>query len=216
MTLRSLGVFDAVIFDFDGTLADSHASMMQAYRQFATEYGIDLEYASQYIGMPTEAVARLLLPADLAVAGGLRIDELETTNTAGVVPLPGAQAALAAVPASRQAIATSCTDRLIAARMAAAGLPRPGVVVTRDMVAEGKPAPDSFLLAAQRLGFAPQRCVVLEDAPAGVRAARAAGCPVIGVRTSHTTDSLAADWAVDTLAELRFEATEAGVRVSLS
>lgn len=216
MTLQPLGVFDAVIFDFDGTLADSHASMMLAYRQFAEEYGIEFAEASRYTGMPTEAVARILLPAEIAAEGGLRIDELESTNTEGVVPLPGAEAALAAVPADRQAIATSCTDRLIVARMGAAGLPMPAVLVTRDMVAAGKPAPDSFLLAAERLGFPPERCVVLEDAPAGVRAARAAGCPVIGIRTTHTAESLGADWAVGSLAELRFEATQEGVLVSLS
>lgn len=211
-----LGDFDAVIFDFDGTLADSHESMMNAYRVFAEEYGVDFRLAEQYTGMPTEAVARILLPAEQAKAGGLRIDELESTNTDGVVALPGAAQALAAIPDGRQAIATSCTDRLIAARMGAAGLPMPSVVVTRDMVEHGKPAPDSFLLAAERLGFDPARCVVLEDAPAGVKAAKAAGCPTIGIRTRYQDDQLGADWHVDTVADLRFEPTDGGVAVSLA
>lgn len=216
MSRDLLGVFDAVIFDFDGTLADSHASMMRAYRIFADEFGVDLATVGRYTGMPAEAVARALLPEDLAAAGGLRIDELEVGNTDGVVALPGAAAALAAVPSTRQAIATSCTDRLIAARMPAAGLPMPPVVVTRDMVEHGKPAPDPFLLAAELLGFPPQRCLVLEDAPAGVQAARAAGCPVVGIRTSHPDERLGADWSVDTLADLTFEATTDAVRVSFS
>ena len=214
MSETLLGVFDAVIFDFDGTLADSHASMMRAYRIFAEEYGIDFEEAKRYTGMPTEAVARILLPADVAPAAGLRIDELESSNTEGVVPLPGAVAALDAVPQERLAIATSCTDRLITARMAAAGLPLPDVTVTRDMVVNGKPAPDSFLLAAERLGVDPARCVVLEDAPAGVRGAREAGCATIGIRTHHTDEELGADWCVDTLADLTFENTDEGVRIS--
>lgn len=216
MTLTPLGVFDAVIFDFDGTLADSHASMMRAYRIFAEEFGVELSEVDRYTGMPAEAVARALLPADRAAAGGRRIDELEATNTEGVVALPGAAAALAVVPADRQAIATSCTDRLITARMAAARLPLPAVVVTRDMVEHGKPAPDAFLLASQRLGFAPQRCLVLEDAPAGVQAAKAAGCPAVGIMTSHPADRLNADWTVASLAGLVFEAVPEGVRVSLS
>ncbi len=209
-----LGTFDAVIFDFDGTLADSHESMMNAYRIFAAEYGVDYKLAEQYTGMPTEAVAKILLPPELARAGGLRIDELESTNTDGVMALPGAVEALAAIPHDRQAIATSCTDRLIAARMRAADLPMPAVVVTRDMVAEGKPAPDSFLLAAEMLGVDPARCVVLEDAPAGVRGAKAAGCATIGVRTRYDDEALAADWCVDTLADLRFVATDGGIVVS--
>nr|WP_231980493.1 HAD hydrolase-like protein [Tessaracoccus coleopterorum] len=111
------GVFDAVIFDFDGTLADSHASMMTAYGIFAEEYGIALEEMRRYTGMPTEAVARALLPADIAPAAGRRIDELECSNTDGVVALPGALAALESIPEHRKAIATSCTTRLITARM---------------------------------------------------------------------------------------------------
>ena len=208
------GVFDAVIFDFDGTLADSHASMMTAYRIFAEEYGVSLEAMGRYTGMPTEAVARALLPADVAAAGGDRIDELESSNTDGVVALPGALAALTAIPETRVAIATSCTTRLIRARMGAAGLPMPRVVVTRDSVAEGKPAPDSFLRAAELLGVDPARCLVSEDAPAGIAGARAAGCAVIGILTSHPAADLGADLSVDTLADLRFELVDAGVLVT--
>ena len=213
MTSPAWGVFDAVVFDFDGTLADSHASMLKAYRQFAEEYGVDLDTLRQYTGMPTEAVARALLPADIAPAAGRRIDELECSNTEGVVALPGALAALEAIPDDRVAIATSCTTRLITGRMLAAGLPMPSVVVPRDTVAHGKPAPDSFLRAAERLGVDPARCVVVEDAPAGVAGARAAGCAVIGVLTGHSADELGADLAVQTLAELRFTPTSTGVSI---
>lgn len=208
-----LGVFDAVLFDFDGTLANSYESMMTAYRIFAEEYGVGLDKVRSFTGMPSESLARALLPAEQAVAGGERIDELESSNTDGVVALPGALAALEAIPATRWAIATSCTHRLITARLRAAGLPTPSVLVPCDSVANGKPAPDSFLLAAKLLGFEPSRCLVLEDAPAGVAGARAAGCAVGGVLTGHTAEELGADWHVETLADLRFDVADDGVSV---
>ncbi|MHA6513146.1 HAD family hydrolase [Tessaracoccus sp. Z1128] len=212
--MTPLGTFDAVIFDFDGTLADSVASMHRAYAIWAREYGIDLESLRQYTGRPAEAVARALVPADIAPAAGARIDELEISDTEGVVALPGSAAAFAAIPAHLRAIATSCTTALLDARLGATGLPRPSVIVTRDQVERGKPAPDSFLLAAARLGVDASRCLVCEDAPAGVAAARAAGMPVLGVLTEHTADELGADWAVDSLAGVVFDTTADGVRVS--
>lgn len=216
MEVTELGTFDAVIFDFDGTLANSMASMHRAYALWAVEYGVDLETLRQYTGRPAEAVARALLPPDIAPAAGRRIDELEVSDTEGVVALPGAADAFAAIPTHRRAIATSCTTALLDARLAATGLPRPEVIVTRDQVERGKPAPDSFLLAAERLGVDPARCLVCEDAPAGVAAARAAGMPVLGVLTEHGADELAADWAVPSLADVVFEDTVGGVRVRLA
>ena len=88
--MSELGTFDAVIFDFDGTLANSMASMHRAYALWAVEYGVDLETLRQYTGRPAEAVARALLPPDIAPAAGRRIDELEVSDTEGVVALPGA------------------------------------------------------------------------------------------------------------------------------
>jgi len=88
-------------------------------------------------------------------------------------------------------------------------------VFTASQVPRGKPAPDSFLLAAERLGVSPERCLVCEDAPAGVAAARAAGMPVLAVLTEHSAEELAADWAVGSLADVRFETVPEGVRVTL-
>ncbi len=81
---------------------------------------------------------------------------------------------------------------LARARLAAAGLPEPGVLVTADQVARGKPAPDPYLLAAERLGVDPADCLVLEDAPAGIAAGRAAGMTVWAVTTTHGPEDLGA------------------------
>ncbi|MFD0867450.1 HAD hydrolase-like protein, partial [Tessaracoccus lubricantis] len=154
----ALGVFDAVIFDFDGTLADSTAAIVRAAATWAAEFGVEPQDHSRYTGLPSDAMVRALLPAERFDEGQARIEQLEIEDVADVIALPGAMAALEAVPAERAAIATSCTAPLLDSRMTATALPRPSVVVTRDQVVEGKPSPESFALAARLLGFAPERC----------------------------------------------------------
>lgn len=209
----STGPFEAVIFDFDGTIADSHAAMVRAYRIWCEQYGLDPASLEEFTGRPSAVIAETLVPeaADEAAA---RIDELEIADVSDVVALPGAAEAFAAIPVHRRAIATSCTAPLLEARLGATGLPRPEVVVTADQVKHGKPAPDPFLLAAERLGVDPARCLVCEDAPAGVAAARAAGMAVLGVLTTHGADKLRAHRHVATLAEVRFSTVPDGVIVT--
>jgi sugar-phosphatase len=120
----------------------------------------------------------------------------------GVVAYPGARELLAD-PGRPLAIVTSCTTALARARLRAADLPEPSVLVTADAIANGKPHPEPFLLGAERLGVAATECVVLEDAPAGIAAGRAAGARVIALRTTHAAADLAeADAIVDSLQEL--------------
>ena len=83
---------------------------------------------------------------------------------------------------------TSAPRRLAERRIAAAGLPMPRVLVTGDDVEHGKPAPDPFVLGARQLGLPVSRCLVFEDAPAGVEAAEAAGAPVVVITATHPTD----------------------------
>lgn len=194
--------FDAVVFDFDGTLADSHEAMTRCYDLWAEEFNVSLDRLTAYLGMPSAATSAALLPAEDVEAATARIEELETTDTAGVVALPGSLATLELLPADRVAIATSCTSGLLYARMAAARLPLPAVIVTRDQVAEGKPAPDSFLVASERLGFHPSRVLVVEDAPAGIAGARAAGCAVLGIASTMSPNELHADAVVKDLSEV--------------
>lgn len=202
--------FDAVVFDFDGTLADSHEAMIRSYELWAREFNVSLDRLPAYLGMPSAATSAALLPASDVEAATARIEELETTDTAGVVALPGSLATLELLPADRVAIATSCTSGLLYARMAAAGLPLPAVIVTRDQVVEGKPAPDSFLLAAERLGFDSSRVLVVEDAPAGIAGARAAGCAVLGISSTLPPDKLHADAVVGDLSEVEWKVADDG------
>jgi sugar-phosphatase len=119
-----------------------------------------------------------------------------------VTAIPGAAELIAALPLDRWAVVTSGTRLLATARLAAAGLPVPRVLVTADDVTDGKPHPEGYRTAATRLGLEPTDTVVLEDAPSGVTAARAAGvAAVIGVGTK---DGLEADVRVRDLTELRW------------
>ena len=145
-----------------------------------------------------------------------RITDLEIADLHDVVVLPGAVEALASLACAKNAIATSCTVPLAHARIAAAQLVPPSVLVTADDVAHGKPHPDPFLEAARRLGVDPRRCLVVEDAPKGLEAARAAGCFTLAVVTTTPREALDADAIVADLSEVRFEVDDDGVRVSLA
>jgi HAD superfamily hydrolase (TIGR01509 family) len=180
--------FTAVISDLDGVLIDSSAPTVRSWRAWGERHGLDGEaiQAGNH-GRPARAVIAEHVPPARVEEDAAMLAHAETTDTDGVVAMPGAGDVLA-LP--RVAIATSCTAPLARARLAAAGLPEPDVLVTADQVENGKPAPDPYLLAAERLGVDPAACVVLEDAPAGIAAGRAAGMTVWAVTTTHERDEL--------------------------
>lgn len=176
----------ALLLDFDGVLVDSFASVEIAWRQWADEHALEAPRVLQVAhGVRAVETIRQVAPHLDAVAEALRVEEREIGHTAHVRAFAGAAELLAGLPEDRWAIVTSGTLRLATARLEAIGLPTPKVFVTADDVASGKPAPDPYLLAAERLGVAPEDCVVIEDSPAGVTAGRSAGMRVIAVTTTH-------------------------------
>ena len=196
--------FAAVIFDLDGTLIDSHPAIARAWTSWLTEFEVTPDGATNVNGMTSEAIIRLVLPEHRVVEGTARMEELEVFETEGIEALPGSREALARLPADRVAVATSGTRAVATARMDAAGLTPPAVLLTADDVEHGKPAPDLFLAAARALGVDPADCLVVEDAPAGVAAARAAGARVLGVLTTTPADDLHADLVVPDLSHVAF------------
>ena len=180
--------FAAVISDFDGVLADSSAAITRVWARWGDRLGIDgaaIQAANH--GRPSLAVVAEHVAAERVEAEAAWVLDAEVADTDGVVAYPGAADVLA-LPVV--AIATSCELPLARARLAAAGLAVPRVLVTADQVARGKPAPDPYLLAAERLGVEPAGCLVIEDAPAGIAAGRAAGMTVWAVATTHRPDEL--------------------------
>lgn len=195
---------DAVLLDLDGTLIDSTPIIVRSWSRWAEEFGVttaQFEALGSLHGRTSAAIVRTLVPPERVAAGERRIDELETTDVDGLIVLPGVTAFLAKLPAGRWAIVTSGNDAIAGVRTKAAGL-EPTVLITADDVTHGKPDPEPFLLGAQRLGVPPGRCLVVEDAPAGLEAARKAGMRTIAVTTSHRADELDADLVVAGIHEL--------------
>lgn len=202
--------FDAVLFDLDGTLVDSTASVVRSWRRFAEHFGVPMEALHANHGQPARTLVGLLLPADRHAEALAHVTDLEVTDAAGLLPVRGAQAFFAAVPPGRRAIVTSGSVPIATARLAAAGYEPPAVFVTVDDVVDGKPHPEPFLTAAERLGVDPARCLVVEDAPAGIAAARAAGCAVLALTGTTSEEELIADLVVDGLDAVRLEVASSG------
>lgn len=214
--------FAAVIFDNDGTLVDSTGSVRRSWVRWAEEHGVDPRRLLGFHGVPAASIIAAVAPEFDPVAAQARIDELEVADVEGVVALPGVQDALTALAVAEgepalHAIATSAHRELAEVRLGAAGVAVPDAFVTVDDVERGKPDPEPFLLAAERLGADPAECLVCEDAPSGVTAARAAGCAVLAVTTTTAPEELAdADLVVDSLADVTFAVGDDGrIQVSL-
>lgn len=195
----------AVLFDLDGVLVDSQAVVERTWQRWATRHGRD---ASAIVaiahGRRSSDTIRQIAP-ELDLATEVRwLDEAELNDFDGVRALPGAAAALGALPDAHRAVVTSGGRVLATKRLTLSGLAVPAVFVASEDVAAGKPSPAGYRLAAQRLGFDPADCVVVEDAPPGIAAGRAAGCRVIAVATTFSASRLReADLVVRSLGDVQ-------------
>ena len=180
--------FAAFLFDMDGTILTSIKAAERVWGQWAASHGLDVEaFLPTIHGKRTEETIRALeLPGVDPVREAAFITRAEIEDVAGVEAIAGVAAFLASLPPERWAIVTSAPRLLAEARIAAAGLPVPEVLVAAEDVERGKPAPDPFLLGARRLGVAPADCLVFEDTLAGLRSAAAAGMASIVVTTTHS------------------------------
>ncbi|GAA1907513.1 HAD-IA family hydrolase [Streptantibioticus ferralitis] len=203
---------DALLFDMDGTLVSSLESVVRCWTRWAREYGITAERFArvQLHGRPAAEIIAELLPAERVQQALARIEELEVQDVDGLVVLPGTFALLRSLPAERWAVVTSATRRLAEARLAAAGI-APGLLVSAGDIRRGKPDPEPFLLAAEKLGYLPGRCTVFEDAPAGLQAGRAAGMRTVALTTTHDRSELDADLLVKDLSQVSAQVDAAGV-----
>lgn len=191
----------AIVFDLDGTLIDSYADAVTCWTDWARSVGLSaFDLDSVFGGRREEIVMSVLpnaTPADVAAyAEQVRVAEAE--HTSQVVARPGAAELLSRLPDDRWAIVTSNDDAVARARLEAAGLPAPRVLLSADEIERGKPDPQGLLRAASMLGVPAAEAVAVDDAPAGIASARAAGMPSIAVRFRHSDSSLeAADAIVD-------------------
>jgi sugar-phosphatase len=203
-----------VLFDLDGVLVDSTPAVARVWAGWARQHGFDPDkVVREAHGRPSIATIRELLPHADHAAEDREVERREIADVDGVIPLPGAMELLQALPLQRWAIVTSCTRPLAGVRIGAAGLPKPRHLVTSTDVKQGKPDPEPYLKGAQFLGIPASDCVVIEDAPAGIRAGKAAGAHVVGLRTTATDAELqeaGSDWIVDNCAALFLDSSAAG------
>jgi len=196
----------ALLFDLDGVLIDSTPAVQRVWHRWAVEHGLDPE-AVVYMahGRPSRSTIRELLPNSDIDREDREVERREIEDIDGVVLLPGAQNLLNSLPPDRWTIATSCTRRLAEVRRRVAGLPIPATMITSSDVKIGKPDPEPYLKAAAKLGFAASDCIVVEDAPAGARAGKAAGARVIALLTTmlrRDLEDAGADWIVQNCADI--------------
>lgn len=182
----------ALLLDMDGTLVDSTAAVERQWRTFLGWYNLPSHrLPTQLHGKRAVDHVAALLPPEHVDAALLRFAELEQRDLAGITPVPGALELLAGLETALLpwAVVTSGTRPVVAARLKAAGLPSPSVLVSAEDVTSGKPDPQPYQLAVDRLGLADfpdsSRIVAIEDAPAGITSAHAAGCTVIALTTTH-------------------------------
>jgi mannitol-1-/sugar-/sorbitol-6-phosphatase len=192
----------AMLFDMDGVLVDSTPAVARVWTTWAHAHGfIPDEVVRQAHGRPSLATVRELLPDGDHVAENDWLEQAEIADISDVVALPGALQLLTSISPQQWAVVTSATRALAEVRLRAAGLPISHLVTATDLQ-RGKPWPDPYLKGAEILRIAPAQCVVVEDAPSGVRAGKAAGARVLALRTTSTDAELlaaGADWLVDDL-----------------
>lgn len=174
------------LFDLDGVLADSTEAINRHWTVFARQNGLDVDdLLARAHGRRADDLMRELLPAHALEEAYESFVELEAADCSDTTAIRGGAVLLASLPADRWAVVTSGDRRVATGRLAAAGLPLPSVLITANDVIEGKPSPEGYLRAAETLGVDPAHCLALEDSPAGLRAARAAGALVVGCTTTH-------------------------------
>jgi sugar-phosphatase len=209
---------DALLFDLDGVLIDSTVCVVRHWKEWAAWHGVDLDLILAHAhGRRTVETMRLVAPHLPVEEESARFAAMEAQDAEGVVAIDGARDLLAALPPDAWAVVTSGSRAVATARMGKAALPVPGILVGADDVSRGKPDPEPYLLAAQRLRLSPGRCLVIEDAPAGIEAARRAGMQVIAVTATHIGQDLArADAVATCLADLGLVVrTEPGGRLAV-
>jgi sugar-phosphatase len=206
MLKKSMPIFrcSAILFDLDGVLVDSTGSVDRHWRIWARERGVDEEKVVAIAhGVRAIEVIRTVTP-HLDAEKELRdLEEKETGDHPMLTAMPGAIDFVRSIPEGRWGVVTSGSRFIAPDRLRSVGVPVPKVLITADDVVNGKPHPEPYLKGAKALGADPKECLVIEDAPAGIRSAHAGAMKVIGFASTFKPDKLTeADAVVKSYAEL--------------
>jgi sugar-phosphatase len=203
-TVKTLSC-SAILFDLDGVLVDSAEPVERQWSLWARRHRLDpAEVIRRAHGRPSIETIRDLAPQLDAAAENKIVEQGEICDTQGLRAIGGAADLLARLPPDRWTLVTSCTRDLAIARLHAAGLPVPPTMITSSDITHGKPDPEGYLKGAAVLRVQPRECIVIEDAPPGIRAGKAAEMRVIAVLTTYPAAELGeADFVVKRLSDLR-------------
>jgi mannitol-1-/sugar-/sorbitol-6-phosphatase len=205
----------AILFDLDGVLVDSAACIEAILRDWAARHHLDAEHViAMAHGRRTVETIPMVAPHLSLNEEVAALAESESTTTEGVFEVPGARELLQGLPSDKWAVVTSGIRSVATLRIRHTNLPKPAVLICADEITHGKPHPEGYLTAARRLGVDPRECVVVEDAPPGLEAARAAGMRSIGVVGTYPADALTiATHTIRSFSALRVTPTEHGTLV---
>jgi sugar-phosphatase len=208
----------AILFDLDGVLVDSAELVERTWRNWANYHRLNPEHVIAFAhGRRTIETVRLVAPALNAEAEVAELENGEAMKTDGIYEIESARDLLERLPAGRWAVVTSGIRAVAEFRLRHTGLPVPSVMICADEIARGKPDPEGYLAAAARLGNAPADCIVIEDAPSGIAAARAAGMRVIAIVSTYPQEQLTgADAVVERLSDLNVLSEEHTIRIEIA
>ncbi|HEY7096109.1 MAG TPA: HAD family hydrolase [Terriglobales bacterium] len=202
----------AILFDLDGVLVDSTRSVVRQWHRWAKENALDPdEVAAVAHGVRTIEVVRRMAPHLDAKAEALALEQREAVDYEGVEVMPGAAELLQSIPDGKWCVVTSGMRMLALSRLQIGRLPVPKVMVSADEVTNGKPHPEPYLKGAQLLGVNPEECLVVEDAPAGIRSAHAGKMKAIGITSTYAARDLdEADAVIQRLTQIRVSSGREG------
>jgi len=205
--------YDAFLFDMDGTLINSIPATLRIWTAWCQKMGLDAESVIPHIHgvRAIDTVKRFAPTCADPEKEAAWLNAAEIADLDGVTALPGVLRFLNSLPPTRWAIVTSASEALALARLDAAGIAVPPVLVTAEQIQHGKPAPDPYLHGARRLGFTAPNCLVWEDAPAGVRSGEAAGSNVVVITATHDHPVNTPHLAVPDYANLAIQSEPGGM-----
>jgi sugar-phosphatase len=208
----------ALLFDLDGVLVDSAECVRRICTDWAISRGLDPDHVLKWSqGRRVQDTVRTVAPhldVDAEVAA---LVAMEAATTEGLHAVPGTHALLAGLPINAWAVVTSGAQPVARLRLSHVGLPIPPTLISGDDVERGKPDPEGYLAAADTLGYEPSECIVIEDAPAGLEAARAAGMRSIGIAGTFPRSALTdAQVVIDAFREFRVTIAPTLDRIFLS
>jgi sugar-phosphatase len=208
----------AILFDLDGVLVDSTGSVERVWTAWALKHGLDPEpVIREAYGRRTVETVQVCAPHLEVASESERVEGFEIEDSVGMRAVTGALELIAVLPPDRWTVVTSGTRALATARLSSAGLPMPATLVSADQVTKGKPDPEPYLKGAERLGFSAHECLVFEDTPAGISAAKGAGMRAIGLTTTYSGDVLvAADATVASFADVAVAMNGKTMRVTIT